>query len=100
MGIKVELAELLVIQLVMTSFFARFEVETRASYKILKWIIIAKITVGLYFMIGHWSTLFPIVVVILGTIYHFRWCKKNGIDPFKATPRKKYYELRKWKWEE
>ena len=35
MGIKVELAELLVIQLVMTSFFARFEVETRASYKIL-----------------------------------------------------------------
>ncbi len=100
MGIKVELAELLVIQLVMTSFFARFEVETRASHKILKWIIIAKITIGLYFMIGHWSTLFPIVVLIPGTIYHFRWCKKNGIDPLKATPRKKYYELRKWKWEE
>jgi hypothetical protein len=100
MGIQIELAELLVIQLVMTSFFARFEVETRASYKILKWIIIAKITLGLYYYIGHWSALFPVLVLIPGTIYHFRWCKKNGIDPLKATPRKKYYELRKWKWEE
>lgn len=100
MGMEVELAELLVIQLVMTSFFARFEVETRASIKILKWIIIAKITFGLYYYFGHWSAIFPVVALIPGTIYHFVWCKKNGIDPIKATPRKKYYELRKWKWEE
>ncbi len=100
MGIELELAELLIIQLLASNFLGRFEIETPAFRKIIKWLIIDGITIGLYFAFGHWAAAFPIVGMIPGTIYHFIWCKKNGINPFKATPRKKYYQLRGWKWEE
>ena len=100
MGIELELGELLVIQLIATAFFARFEVETPAFRKIIKWLVIVGITVGLFFALQHWAAIFPIIAMIPGTIYHFTWCKKNEIDPLKATPKKKYYKLRGWKWEE
>ena len=100
MGVELELAELLVIQLLASNFFGRFEVETPAFRKIIKWLIIDAIAVGLYYWLGHWALLFPVIAMLPGTIYHFNWCKKNGINPLKATPRKKYYELRGWKWEE
>jgi hypothetical protein len=83
-----------------SNFFGRFEVETPAFRKIIKWLIIDAITVALFFGIGHWATIFPLIGMVPGTIYHFIWCKKNGINPLKATPRKKYYELRGWKWED
>lgn len=100
MGVEIELAELLLIQLLATNFFARFEAETPAFRKIIKWLIIAGATIGLYYWLGHWAAIFPVVAMIPGTIYHFNWCRKNGIDPLRATPRKKYYQLRGWKWEE
>lgn len=98
LGVELELAVLLIIQLVFISAFAKFEIETPLWKKLIKWLIIDGITLGLYFIIGHWASLFPIISLIPGTIYHFIWCKKNGIDPLRATPRKKYYELRNWKW--
>jgi hypothetical protein len=39
-------------------------------------------------------------MLVVGTTTHITICKKNGIDPLKATPRRKYYDLRGWKWEE
>jgi len=100
MGIELELAILLIIQLLGTSFFARFEVETPASKKIVKWLLIHGITIGLFFLVRHYALIFPLFMILLGTTFHIRICRKNGIDPIKATPRKKYYELRGWKWEE
>lgn len=97
---EIELIELLVIQLLASNFFGRFEVETPAFRKIIKWLIIDGITIGLYYWFHHWALIFPVVAMIPGSIYHFNWCKKHGIDPLKATPRKKYYELRGWKWVE
>jgi len=97
---EIELAELLIIQLLASNFFARFEVETPAFKKITKWLIIYAITIALYYWLHHWALIFPLLALMPGTIYHFTWCKKNGIDPLKATPRKKYYELRGWEWEE
>jgi hypothetical protein len=97
MGIELELGVLLVIQLLGSAFFARFEVETPAVRKIFKWLVIDAITVGLFYQIGHYALVLPIVMIGIGTTFHVVWCKKNGIDPLKATPRKKYYELRKWK---
>jgi len=96
---EILLIELLVIQLIATNLFSRFEVETPALKRIGKWVMINGIAVALYYWINEWALIFPIVALIPGTIYHFRWCKKNGIDPLKATPRKKYYSLRGWKWE-
>ncbi len=100
MGLELELFILLVIQAIGSSFFAKFEIETPAFKKIFKWLMIDAVTIASYFWIGHSAIIFPIVIVTMGTIVHFRICKKNGIDPLKATPRKKYYQLRGWKWEE
>lgn len=100
MGIEIELGELLVVQLLATNLLAHFEIETSALRKIFKWMVIAAITVGLYNWLGHWAALFPVIGLIPGTIYHFYWCRKNGIDPFMGTPRRKYYHLRGWEWKE
>ena len=94
---ELELITLLIIQTIFISAFARFELETPLISKLVKWFIIDGITIGLYFLVGHWAVVFPILGLIPGTRYHFTWCKKNGINPLKATPMKKYYELRGWK---
>ena len=100
MAIELELSILLIVQLLGTSFFARFEVETPAWRKIVKWLAMDAVTIGLYYLIGHLSLLLPLLMLTIGTTFHFIWCKKNGIDPLKAAPKRKYYGLRKWKWEE
>ena len=94
---ELELITLLIIQTIFISAFARFEIETPLIRKLVKWFIIDGITIGLYFLVGHWAVIFPILGLVPGTIYHFTWCKKYGINPIKATPIKKYYELRGWK---
>ncbi len=100
MGIELELLTLLVVQTAFISSFAKFEVETPLLKKLLKWTVIDVIVISSYFWIGHWSILLFFLMLIPGISYHFYWCKKNGIHPFKATPKKKYYKLRNWKWEE
>jgi hypothetical protein len=100
MGIELELALLLVLQVVGTETFAPFEIETPAWRKILKWLIVAGITLGLYTFIGHWAAAVPVSLGLLGLTFHFIWCKKNGIHPLRATPRRRYYELRGWPWRE
>ena len=55
---------------------------------------------GLFLLAGHWALLFPALGVGVGTTFHFVWCRKNGIHPWAATPRRKYYELRGWTWRE
>lgn len=78
MGIELELGVLLLVQLLATSFFARFEIETPAMRKVLKWFMIHSITIGLYFAIGHFALLFPVVMISLGIIVHLRITRKNG----------------------
>ena len=95
-----KLAELLLLQLFAFVLFGRFEVETPPARRIIKWLVIYSITAGIYCWQGHWATIVPLLATVPGSIYHFIWCKKNGKDPLKATPRKKYYQLRGWKWEE
>lgn len=99
MGVALELAVLLLIQLVGTSAFAKFEIESPVLKKITKWLLIHALTVALYFWVGHWALVLPVFMVTLGTIIHFRICRKNGIDPIKATPQEKLYKLRGWKME-
>ena len=99
-GIDLELVVLLVLQTLGTSLFARFEAETPATKRLIKWTILIGGTVGLYFVVGHWALLFPGTMMALGTTYHFIFCRREGIHPLYATPRKKYYELRGWKWQE
>jgi hypothetical protein len=98
MGIEIELTALLVLQLVGTEVFARFEVETPPSRKILKWLLVIAPTLLLYRFAGHWALALPLGAGALGAAFHVAWCRRNGIDPLEATPRRRYYELRGWRW--
>ena len=98
MGVELELYVLLAILIFGSSVFAVFEVETARWRKVLKGLIVAAGTVGLYYAVGHIALAFPLGLAAFGTVYHFLWCRKHGIDPLYATPRKKYYELRGWHW--
>lgn len=95
-GIVIELGILYLLQTVGHSIFAVFELETPAWRLILKWVLLAALTLGLYAFVGHWCLLLPLLAGAAGLAVHFRWCRKHGIHPFRATPREKYYELRGW----
>ena len=100
MGIELELAVLLALLVLGTQVFDRFEVETPAWRKLLKWSILIALTLGLYQVIGHWAAVVPVALALLGLLFHLIWCRKNGIHPWRATPRRKYWELRGWEWTE
>ena len=99
-GIQVELTVLLVLQTLGTAIFARFEIETPVWKRLSKWAILIVGTLGLYFLIGHWSLLLPLTAAVLGSSFHFAYCQRQQIHPLYATPRRRYYELRGWKWQE
>lgn len=61
---ELELITLLIIQTIFISAFARFELETPLISKLVKWFIIDGITIGLYFLVGHWAVVFPILGLI------------------------------------
>ena len=100
MGVELELGILYLTQTLGQSFFDSFEVETPGWRKALKWLIVGGLTVALYFQVGHWALLLPLAGGVVGSTFHVIWCRKNGIDPWKATPRRKYWELRGWEWTE
>ena len=66
-----------------------FEVETPPARKILKSGIVAAVTLGLSQLIGHWAVLVPTLGGVAGVIGHTVWCRRHGIDPLRATPRRK-----------
>ena len=98
MGIELELAVLLVVAVLGQASFAVFEVETPAWRKIVKWGLVIGLTLVLTLFVGHWALLLPIAGGIAGVVGHTVWCRRNGIDPINATPRRKYYALRGWAW--
>ncbi len=97
MGIELELLVLLTLSVLGQGIFARFEIETPAWRKILKWSILIIGTMVLYTLVGHWSLVFPAVGAAAGGTVHFVWCRRNGIHPIRATPWRRYYELRGWR---
>ncbi len=100
MGIALELAVLLGLVVLGTEIFAPFEIETPVWRKILKWCILIALTLGLSFVIGHWAVAVPVVLGLCGLAFHVIWCRRNGIHPLKATPKRRYYELRGWDWKD
>ena len=100
MGVELELLVLLVLLTLGSTIFAVFEVETPRWRKVLKWLIVIGGTLGLYYSVGHLAVLFPIIAGGVGSMVHLSWCRKHGIHPIYATPRRKYYELRQWPWPE
>ena len=100
MGIELELAVLLAFAIVGQSSFARFEIETPPLRKILKWFVLSGATLALSRYVGHWALLLPVTMGIAGATFHVVWCRRHGIDPIRATPSRRYYQLRGWTWPE
>ncbi|MDH3222758.1 MAG: hypothetical protein OEO23_03510 [Gemmatimonadota bacterium] len=98
MGIELELAVLLGLLVFGTSIFAPFEVETPPWRKLVKWSVVIGLTLALQGIVGHWALAAPGGLAALGLGVHFTWCRKNGIDPVRALPRRRYYQLRGWDW--
>src|SRR5689334_5726485 len=99
-GIEIELLVLLAIAIVGPGVFAVFEIETPWWRKVLKWTLMSALTLALYRAIGHWALALPVGLGLLGATFHVWWCRKHGIDPIHATPRRRYYALRGWQWRE
>lgn len=99
-GIAIELGVLLAIAIVGTGVFAVFEVETPAWRKITKWGLLTALTLLATRWLGHAAVAIPLGLGMAGAAFHVYWCRKNGIDPLRATPRRRYYELRGWRWVE
>ncbi len=100
MGVELELYVLLAMLILGSSVFAVFEVETAGWRKALKWLIVSGATIGLYYAVGHVALALPIVLAALGASFHTWWCRRHGIHPIHATPRRRYYQLRGWPWPE
>lgn len=98
MGIELELSVLLFILGVGMTIFGRFEVERPVWRGLLKWSVLCGGTVALYGLAGHWSLIFPLLALVFGGTVHVVWCRRNGIHPLYATPRRRYYQLRGWEW--
>lgn len=97
-GIEAEFAALFLVTALGSSLFDKFEVETPAARKLLRWALAAAMTLGTYLWIGHWALAALAVFAMLGISAHVIWCRTNGIHPLTAEPRLRYYELRGWKW--
>lgn len=98
LGVELELGILFAMAAVAGSVFDKFEVETPAWRKLLRWIFAAALTLGAFSWIGHWSLALLAGFAGLGALAHVWWCSKQGINPLTAHPRRKYYELRRWRW--
>jgi hypothetical protein len=100
MDMQPELLTLLLVAVVGQSVFAPFEVESAPWRKLLKWSVVVAITLGARRLIGHAATAIPIVLGLIGVAFHVWWCRRHAIDALRATPRRRYYELRGWRWVE
>jgi len=100
MGIELELFGLLTLSVVAESANARFSLEIPVWKKVLKWLGLTVITLGLYAVVRHWALVFLVVLSVAGMTVHFVWCRRHGIDPMRATPLRKLYELQGWPWPE
>lgn len=100
MGIELELGTLFALNVLGTSVFGVFEMETPWWRFVLKWTLVAVATVLVFRWAGHWALLMAVAPAALGLVVHFMWCRKHQIHPLRATPRRRYYQLRGWDWPE
>jgi len=97
---EAELAVLLGLAIVGNTVFGVFEGETAVWRRLLKWGVVVGGTLALYRGVGHAALTLPIALGAAGLSFHFWWCRRHGIHPLRATPRRRYYELRGWAWPE
>lgn len=94
-----ELLTLFAIHVVGMAIFGKFEYETAWWRRVLKWTLIVGITWSLATIFSNQVAFYTLLgLTAVSVVIHFAWCYKKGIHPISATPRRKYFELRGWKW--
>ena len=98
--VPVVLIALLTIQILRTSIFGRFEVETPFWKRLIKWIGMYGVTiiVALFCDLGYWPLVLPVGWTVLDLVRHLAFCHREGIHPIRGTPRRKLYRLKGWEW--
>ncbi len=92
---------LLILQTIGNSLFGKFESETPWWKKLMKWMLILLLILSSAHFFGATIALITLALLYVASLsFHFYWCRKHGIHPLHATPRKKYYQLRQWTWQE
>jgi hypothetical protein len=49
---------------------------THPLKRIMKWLVIDGITIGLYFLVGHYALIFPLATILIALTIHFTVCRK------------------------
>lgn len=95
---SIVLLTLLGVQMLGLTIFTPFAVDMPIWRKLLKWSLVNGVTIGLFFVVGVWSAALPLAMVAVGSIVHFTVCRKWGIHPIYATPRREFYQHMGWTW--
>lgn len=78
-------------------FFGHFEERTPKVRRLVKLAFnLGLVAVAYQWLGGAWAAGLIVALFALGLTFHFWWTSKNGIHPFTAEPRTKYYALRGW----
>lgn len=78
--------------------FGHFEERTPKWRRILKFIIVVGLTIGLSSLVGRrWTLTILALFLIAPLIVHAWWLPKHGINGWTGEPKDKYYALRGWK---
>ena len=98
---ETELLALFIFHSLGVAVFGRFESETPWWRLVIKWAVMLGLTWWLSVSFGTAVALSVMAALLVASLtFHFVWCKRHGIHPISATPRKRYYELRGWDWKE
>ena len=79
--------------------FGHWEAETPKWRRLLKFVLILLLTVGISTSLGRrWAFLFLGLMGVAALIVHAWWLPRHGINGWTAEPKEKYYAMRGWKY--
>lgn len=95
-----EVAVVAIIFAVGNILFGHWEAETPKWRRLLKFLLILGLTLGLSAALGRrWAFFFLGALALVAVIIHGWWLPwRHGINGWTGEPKEKYYALRGWKY--
>ena len=77
--------------------FGRFEHGVAPGRRVVRGLLYLGLVLGVTRGAGPaWGRRWALGQMAVGSLFHFGWCLKNGINPLTAEPRDQYDRLRGW----
>ena len=81
----------------LSTLFGHFGEGVPKSRRLTKWAAYFSVVALLSKTAGRpWTFVYIFGLPAVGTVVHFWWCWRHGINPITAEPRDEYYRLRGW----